>query len=35
MAAVVAATCHQLWWPPHHQPIYVDRRPELDDHTGG
>jgi excisionase family DNA binding protein len=22
-----AATYHQLWWPPHDQPVYVDRLP--------
>jgi hypothetical protein len=32
---VVAATYHQVWWPAHHQPVYVDRLPEWDDHTGG
>src|SRR5918996_1908213 len=32
---VVAATYHQVWWPPHNQPVYVDQLPEWDDHTGG
>jgi Replication initiator protein, pSAM2 len=32
---VVAATYHQVWWPPHDQPAYVERLPEWDDHTDG
>jgi hypothetical protein len=31
---VVAATYHQVWWPPHHDPVYVDRLPEWDDRAG-
>jgi len=27
LRAVRAATYHQLWWPPHDQPVYTDRFP--------
>jgi hypothetical protein len=30
----VAATYHQVRWPPHHDPVYVDRLPEWDDRAG-
>src|SRR5690606_22104328 len=33
---VVAATYHQLWWPPHDEPIYTgDHLPLWDEPTGG
>jgi hypothetical protein len=31
---VVAATYHQVWWPAHEQPVYVDRLPEWNDTRG-
>ncbi|HZM80586.1 MAG TPA: replication initiator, partial [Candidatus Limnocylindrales bacterium] len=27
LRAVRAATYHQLWWPPHDRPVYVERLP--------
>jgi hypothetical protein len=27
LRAVRAATYHQVWWPPHDEPVYVDRLP--------
>jgi phage terminase large subunit-like protein len=30
---VVAATYEQVWWPPHDQPVYVDRLPMWDEAT--
>jgi len=33
---VVAATYHQVWWPPHHEPVYTgDRLPVWDEDSGG
>jgi len=32
---VVAATYHQLWWPPHREPIYTDQLPIWNDDSGG
>jgi hypothetical protein len=32
---VRAATYHQLWWPAHDQPVYVDRLPQWSDEKGG
>jgi hypothetical protein len=31
---VVAATYHQVWWPPHTDPVYVDRLPVWVDGPG-
>jgi hypothetical protein len=35
MRQVRAATYHQLWWPAHDQPTYVERLPRWSDETGG
>jgi 8-oxo-dGTP pyrophosphatase MutT (NUDIX family) len=33
---VVAATYHQLWWPPHHEPVYTgDQLPTWNDDAHG
>ncbi|WP_129668561.1 replication initiator [Phytoactinopolyspora endophytica] len=33
---VIAATYHQVWWPPHDEPVYVgDDMPAWDEHDGG
>ncbi|NED95847.1 replication initiation protein [Phytoactinopolyspora alkaliphila] len=32
---VVAATYHQVWWPRHDEPVYVDRVPVWDEQTAG
>jgi hypothetical protein len=32
---VVAATYHQVWWPPHDLPVYVDRDPEWNEQIRG
>jgi hypothetical protein len=36
MRQVVAATYHQLWWPPHDEPVYTgDQLPVWNDDGGG
>ena len=32
---VLAATYHQIWWPAHDQPVYVDRLPQWSDDKAG
>jgi len=32
---VRAATYHQIWWPAHDQPVYVDRLPQWSDDKAG
>jgi hypothetical protein len=32
---VRAATYHQVWWPAHDEPTYVDRLPQWSDEAGG
>jgi len=32
---VRAATYHQVWWPAHDEPVYVDRLPRWSDDIGG
>jgi hypothetical protein len=32
---VVAATYHQVWWPPCDVPVYIDCEPQWDRQTGG
>jgi hypothetical protein len=32
---VVAASYHQLWWPPHDMPVYPDELPVWDEDSGG
>jgi hypothetical protein len=35
MREVRAATYHQVWWPAHDEPVYVDRLPRWSDEVGG
>jgi hypothetical protein len=32
---VRAATYHQVWWPPHDSPVYVEQLPQWSDQIGG
>src|SRR5262245_12921833 len=32
---VRAATYHQVWWPAHDEPVYVERLPRLSNEAGG